>query len=187
MAANKKVILGFTGLIASGKGTAAEYLKSNYQASHYRFSTMLRDMAKRIYIPETRDNLVKLSEILRATFGEDVLAKTMAQDVKNDKNKVIVVEGIRRLADIAYLAKMPNFVLVEIFADPKIRHARLVKRGENTDDTSKTYEQFLADHQRSTELSILDVIKHAKEKIDNNDNLKNLHKQLDALLKKYVG
>ena len=187
MGKSEKVILGFTGLIASGKGTAAEYLKSQHHASHYRFSTMLRDIAKRIYVPETRDNLVKLSEILRATFGEDVLAKTMAQDVKNDKNKVIVVEGIRRLADIAYLTKMPNFVLVEIFADPKIRHARLVKRGENADDASKTYEQFLADHRRSTELSILDVIKHAKEKVDNNGSLKDLYKQLGALLKKYVG
>lgn len=186
MGANKKVILGFTGLLASGKGTAAEYLKTGHRASHYRFSTILRDIAKRIYTEETRDNMVKLSEGLRAAFGEDILAKTMAQDVKNDKNKIIVVEGIRRLADIEYLNKLPHFVLVEIFADPKIRYERLIKRGENADDTGKTYKQFLADHQRSTELSILDVIKHAKEKIDNNGSFSNLHKQLDALLKKYV-
>ena len=184
--ANKKVILGFTGLLASGKGTAAEYLKTAHQASHYRFSTILRDIAKRIYTKETRDNMIKLSECLRAAFGEDILAKTMAQDVKNDTNKIIVVEGIRRLADIEYLNKLPHFVLVEIFADPKIRYERLIKRGENADDTGKTYEQFLADHQRSTELSILDVTKRAEEHVDNNGNLNKLYKQLDKLVKKYT-
>ena len=181
----KKLILGFTGLLASGKGAAAKYLEEKHQAGAYRFSTMLRDLLNRLYLPQSRDLLVKMSESMRAAFGEDVLAQTMANDVANDAHQIIVVEGIRRLADIAYLSKLPNFVLVEIFADPKVRYARLIKRGENKDDNSKTYEQFLADHQRSTEVSILEVIKHATERTDNNGNLESLRKQLDELVKKY--
>lgn len=182
---DKKIILGFTGLLASGKGTAAKYLEEKYQASTYRFSTILRDILNRIYQEQTRDNLIKLSENLRGIFGENLLAKAIAQDVANNPNPVIIVEGIRRLADITYLQKMPNFILVEIFADPQIRYERLIKRGENIDDNTKTYEQFLADHQRSTELSIVEVIKQTSEKIDNNGNLTELQKQLDSLIKKY--
>lgn len=186
MRASQKIIFGFTGLLASGKGTAAKYLEEKHGAATFRFSTMLRDILNRIYVPQARDNMIRLSEFLRGAYGEDVMAKTIAEDVKKSQNKIIVVEGVRRLADIAYLSKLPHFVLVEIFADPKIRYARLIKRGENSDDNSKTYKQFLADHNRSTELSILDVIKQARERIDNNGDLADLHKQLDELVKKYA-
>lgn len=182
----KKVILGFTGLLASGKGTAAKYLEEKYGAATFRYSTMLRDILNRVYVPQTRDNMVRLSEFLRGAYGEDVMAKTIAEDIKQSESKIIMVEGVRRLADIAYLSKLPNFVLVEIFAKPKIRYERLIKRGENTDDNSKTYEQFLADHQRSTEVSILEVIKHATERVDNNGDFAALHKQLDDLVEKYA-
>lgn len=185
MTNNKKVILGFTGLMASGKGTVAKYLEQTYNASTYRFSTMLRDALNRFYLPHTRDNLIKISEIIRNTFGEDTMARTMANDAQNDTRSLIIIEGIRRPADIEYLSQLPNFVLVEIFADPKIRHERMVKRGENPDDTTKTFEQFMEDHKRTTEISILDVIPHATERVDNNGTMEALHKQLDALVTKY--
>ncbi len=179
-----KIILGFTGLLASGKGTAAKYLQEKYGASTFRFSTMLRDALDRFYLPQTRDNMIKISEIIRGTFGEDTMARTMSMDAEKSENKTIVVEGVRRPADIEYLKRLPNFVLVEIFADPKIRYERLIKRRENPDDATKTYEQFLADHQRSTELSILDVAAEAKIRLDNNGNLEQLHKQLDDIVSK---
>jgi dephospho-CoA kinase len=182
----KKVILGFSGALASGKGAASKYLEKKHGASVYRFSTMLRDILNRVYVEESRDNLIKLSEFLRSAYGEDTLAKTIAKDAENDPNPLIVVEGIRRVADIIHLQKLPNFVLIEIFADPKIRYERLIARQENVDDSTKTYEQFLADQQRSTELSILEVVKQARERVDNSGNLENLHQQLDTLVEKYT-
>ena len=180
-----KIIFGIAGLIASGKGTTAKYFEKKYHASIYRFSTMLRQILDRIYLEHSRDNMVKMSECLRQTFGEDVMAKTMAKDVANDPRQIIVIEGVRRLADIKYLSKLPGFMLVEIFVEPQTRYERLIKRGENSDDATKTYKQFLADHQRSTELSILKVTTQATEKIDNNGDLENLHQQIDGLVKKY--
>ncbi|MBI5023264.1 MAG: AAA family ATPase [Candidatus Magasanikbacteria bacterium] len=180
----QKTILGFTGLLASGKGTAAKYLEAEHGAAAFRFSTMLRDILNRVYVPQARDNMIRLSEFLRGAYGEDIMAKTMFKDIAKSTAQIVVIEGIRRLADIEQ--NTPNFVLVEIFADPKIRYERLIKRGENPDDNSKIYEQFLADHNRSTELSILEVIKHATESIDNNGDLTSLYKQLDELVKKYA-
>lgn len=181
-----KIIFGFTGLPVSGKGTAATYLKNKYGASVFGFSKMLRDLVDRLYIPQSRDNLIKISEVLRATFGEDIMARTMANDVEKDPAEIVVVEGIRRLADVEALLPLPDFILTEIFADPQVRYSRIVKRGENVDDKQKTYAEFLADHQRSTELSILEVIKLAKERINNNGSEADLHRQLDELVKKYV-
>lgn len=176
------IILGFSGLLASGKGTSAEYLKHKHNASTYRFSKILRDILDRVYVDQTRDNLIRVSEVMRDTFGEDLLAKAMAGDVQNDDSAVIVVDGIRRMADIEHLQKLPNFVLVEIFADPEIRYERLIKRSENSDDQTKTYEQFLADHERSTEKSILDVVKKATKRVNNNGSFEELYQQLDKLV-----
>lgn len=186
MQEKKKVILGFTGLIACGKGTSAEYLNDKYGATTYRFSTMLRDLLDRIYVSHTRDNMIKMSEFVRETYGEDIMAKTMAKDVENDKNSIIVVEGIRRQADIEYLSKNPDFVLVSIEVDPETRYSRLVKRGENEDDKTKTYEQFLEDHKRSTEMSIPPVMEKASEVVDNNESLEQLNDKLDKLMEKYT-
>lgn len=179
---NKKIILGFTGLLSSGKGAAAKYVEDKYAASTYRFSTMLRDLTGRMYLEQSRDNLIKMSEAIRTTFGEDIMAKVIAQDVTRDKNQIIIVEGIRRMADIAYLSDLPNFILVEIFADPKIRYERLLKRGENSDDATKTYEQFLADHKRSTEITIPEVAEHATEHINNNGTCADLREQIDNII-----
>lgn len=182
---NNRCILGFSGLLASGKGTSAAYIEKTYGASTYRFSTILRDLLNRVYIEHTRDNLIKISEIMRETFGEALLAQAMAKDVENDTHSIIVVDGIRRMADIEYLQKIPGFVLVEIVAKPETRYERLIARSENTDDQQKTYEEFLADHQRSTEISILEVTKHATEHIDNNGSLDDLYRQLDTLVATY--
>lgn len=179
---NDQTIIGLVGSMASGKGTATAYLKEKYGASSYRFSDMLGDMLDRLYLEHNRDNFVKLSEIIRHAFGEDIMAKTMARDVEKDSNKLIVVEGVRRLADIEYLNKMEGFILVEIFADLKTRYERLTKRTEKADDQTKTFAEFKADHQRSTELSITEVARRAQKKIDNNGTVKDLYRQLDVLV-----
>lgn len=181
-----KVIFGFTGLPACGKGTAAKYFEEKYGARTFRFSTMLRDLLDRIYLPQTRDNMIKMSEIIRGTFGEDTMARVIAKDAEQATTDIIVVEGIRRMADIEHLSKLPNFVLVEIFADIEKRLERIRARRENPDDATKTMEQFKADHQRSTELTILDVIKVATEHLDNNGTVEELHKNLENLCLKYA-
>jgi dephospho-CoA kinase len=50
----KKIIFGFTGLMASGKGAAALYLQNRHSARTFRFSTILRDLLKRLDLPEIR-------------------------------------------------------------------------------------------------------------------------------------
>lgn len=180
-----KIIFGFVGQIASGKGTACAYLKDAHRASTHRFSTVLRDIATRLYIPHSRENLQNVSSAIREYFGEESLSKVMVEDVKNDQNHLVGVDGVRRPGDVEFLSKIPGFVLVQISADMEKRYERIVKRGENSDDTSKTFEQFKLDHQKEAELQIADIAKQATEQIDNNGTLEDLHKQLDALVKKY--
>lgn len=180
------IILGFTGPMASGKGAAALYLQNRHHAKTFRFSTILRDLLKRLDLPETREHIVAMSETVRRTFGEDILAKAMAHDAATADRSLIVIEGIRRADDIKYLKQLPNFVLVAIDADMRTRYERIIKRRENPDDQSKTWEQFTADHERPTEITIAPVMAEAKERIDNNGTSEDLERQLDALVHAYM-
>ena len=177
-----KLILGFVGEMASGKGTAVSYIKEKYGAATYSFSTMLRDMLDRLYLPHTRDNMIDLSVWVRGHFGEDTMARTMANDIEKDPHEIIAVEGIRRPADIEHLKKLPGFHVVEIVADEHTRYDRLVKRAQNPGDAAKTLEEFQADSQKPTEISIREVAREATERVDNNGTVEELQKQLDVLV-----
>jgi len=180
-----KIILGFVGDLSSGKGTASNYLKDKYSANSYRFSTMLRDVAKRVYIETTRDNLQKLSTVLRENFGQDLLSKVMAEDVKNDPGQIVVVDGIRRESDITFLKIIEGFHLIYITADPKLRWERLCKRNENTGDSEKTYEEFLKDETAEADLPIKRLGQTAEVTLRNDGTVEEFKKELDKLVEKY--
>lgn len=181
---SQKIILGLCGEIASGKGTVVKYLEDKYGATSRRFSTPLRDVLKRLYLEIMRENMQNVSSALRETFGQNLLAKVITEDVKNARNKIIIVDGVRRPADIEYLTKLPGFKLVYITADTKIRYERIIKRGENEDDLNKTFEQFVKDNQAEAELLIHEIGKTADIKIDNNGSFEELYAQIDKIIEK---
>ena len=179
-----KKILGLAGEISSGKGTTAKYICEKHSGSTYRFSTMLRDLLGRVYLPESRENMQKMSTIMRENFFDDILSSVIAKDVEKDQHQIIAIDGVRRLADISYLKKIPGFRLVYIEADMEKRYERIVGRGENTDDTTKTFEEFKKDHEREAERQIKDLKNHAEYVIDNNGSLEELYRQIDEIIKK---
>ncbi len=177
-----KIILGLVGQLASGKDSAKKYLIENYGASGHRFSSMLRDVLNRLYIPVSRHNLQDLSLILRQKFGEDALARVIAEEVKEDTREIVIVDGVRRLEDIAYLKSIPGFHLLSLEVKPEIRYERMVKRNENAGDAEKSYDDFLADGAREAELEIPKVMESADYHVDNNGSIADLKKQLDKII-----
>lgn len=178
-----KLILGIAGEMGSGKGTVAKHVVAEYGASTRRFSTILRDLLDRVYVEQTRENIANISTALRKTFGEDLLAKAMYHDTQNDASEIVVVDGVRRLADIAYLRELPQFKLIYVEADMRIRYERIIKRGENADDLTKTFEEFQKDHELETELQIRDLKNYANYVMDNDGTYIDLYKQLDEIIK----
>lgn len=178
-----KIVIGLVGQIASGKGTIANYYKEKHDASTHRFSTMLRDVLNRLYLEKNRENMQFISTILRQGFGEDLMAKVIAKDVENDPSGIVVVDGVRRFADISYLKKIDGFVLVAITAAPELRHQRLVGRAENPGDKEKTFDQFIADQNNEADAEVPEVMKEADIMIDNNGDINQLIEQLEIIIK----
>jgi dephospho-CoA kinase len=179
-----KVILGLVGSLASGKETTKKYLAEKYNAKDCKFSSILRDVLSRTVIPVSRENLQKVSTVLRANFGEDLLAKAIANDASKLDADVVVIDGVRRPTDIEHLIKLPNFFLIKIDAEPHLRYERMLKRNENEGDDKKTFEQFMKDHEAEADNLIPVVMESAKYSIDNSGDFENLYKQIDKIIKK---
>ena len=178
-----KKILGLTGPIASGKGTIKKYIEEKYGGKDCRFSTALRDILMRIGEETSRTNMQKISTILRQNFGQNILSKIIAKDVKNIDSNIVVIDGIRRLTDIEYLKDLNGFILISIQANTKIRYERMKIRNENKGDNEKSYEEFLKDHESDSDSDVPIVMSHATKTIDNNADFQSLYKQIDKLLK----
>ncbi len=180
----EKIILGLISEMAGGKETVKKYLEKNYQAKSCRFSSIMRDIIDRLYLEKSRDNIQKLSTALRQIYGEDILALSIKREVENINAKIVVVDGVRREADIKYLKELNNFYLITIEADSKIRYERLKNRNENPGDSEKSYDDFLADHEKEADKQIPSVMKNANYTIDNNSDLKKLYNQIDKIIEK---
>ena len=179
-----KIVLGLAGEIASGKGTVGDYIEKTHNSSSYVFSKVLRDVLNRLYQDINRENMQKLSTVLRENFHSDILSEVIYNDVKRDENKVITIDGVRRLADIEYLKKIEGFKLVYIEVDIKKRHERIIKRDQNSDDQGKTFEEFKADNKREAEVQIKGLKDHADIVIDNDGSFEDLYKQVDEIIAK---
>ncbi len=178
-----KLIFGLVGQMASGKDTVKLYLEKNYQAKSCRFSEILRNILDILGLENSRSNLQDLSTNLRKLYGEDILAKTIVNQVGKIEASIVVIDGVRRMADIKYLNDLDNFFLISLEAELKIRYQRLIKRAENENDDKKTYQQFIEDHQKEAELQIEGVMKKANYHLDNNNNFASLYNQIDKIIK----
>ncbi|PIY96914.1 MAG: hypothetical protein COY66_01960 [Candidatus Kerfeldbacteria bacterium CG_4_10_14_0_8_um_filter_42_10] len=177
-----KLILGFIGPIASGKGTACRYFSEKYQADSFRFSSILRDILDRLYLPQSRENMQELSLLLRENFSQDILSKAIAEDANKAAGELVVIDGIRRESDIKHLRHTPGFKLIGLAVDVRRRYERLVQRHENSDDQNKTWEEFQKDQEAEAERQIPEMIRKADVVIDNNGTLEEFYKNLDRLV-----
>jgi dephospho-CoA kinase len=175
-------IIGLVGRQGSGKGTAAKILAEKYGAELFRFSAILGDMLNRIAVEKTRDNMIKLSECLRNAFGEDVLAYAIEKDAVDSTADIVVIDGIRRIEDIAALEPLPNFRLIEVSAPAKTRYDRMTHRGEKSGENNMTWEEFAEQEQAPTELSIPSVAARAWKAIDNAETEKELEAKIDVMM-----
>lgn len=179
-----KIILGLTGQMGAGKTTIAEWLIKEKGAQSVRFSGMLRDVADRLYIEQTRENLQLLSTTLRKTFDEELFARVMKHQVEEMDAPIVIVDGVRRPGDVSHLKDLENFYLIGVTADEAVRFERISARSENSDDQGKTREQFRQEQQQESEQEIVGLVETADHAISNNGTREELIRQVEALLDK---
>lgn len=178
-----KIIIGLAGKIACGKGTVGDYLSRKHGAVKYGFSDALRKTLPIYDLSLTRENLQTLSKILRKNFSEDILAKAMVKKSQESKAQTIVVDGVRRLTDIANFQLLDNFHLIYIKASQKNRYDRYVKRSEAPGDDVMTFDEFKERDSAESEQQIESLENHSHFKVENNNSMSELYRKVDEILK----
>jgi len=157
------IIIGISGEPGAGKDTVKEYLVERYGAESLGFSLVLKDILNRLSLELCRANYAALAEALRSSFGENILATVLAGDVAKMSAAVVVIDGIRKFGELDELRKLPNFHFIFVETDLKVRYERIKNRGTKTDDTSKTFEEFVRDHEHAAdrEVRTLDLFQNS--------------------------
>lgn len=176
------MIIGLVGPKLSGKGTIGKHLQEKYNAEMFTMSSIIGDIAKRLYLPNTRANLIAIVSGLRSTLGEDILAQVLKQDIERSQSKLIVIDGIRMPREVDLFSALPNFNLIFVDAPIEQRYERATKRGEKIEETTMTFEQFQAEEQAATETHIQSLRQQAKQVIHNDKSVDELHRAVDKLV-----
>lgn len=180
------MIIGLTGKNASGKGEAANYLKTRGFA-YYSLSDELREEAAKRNLGNSRETLINLGNELREKFGPEYLAKKINERIKSnkDKNADFVVDSIRSPFESKELLKNRDFLLIGIDAPIELRFERLLERGRAGD--SKTLQEFKRhEEQENTKnknaQQLDETFKLAGKIIKNDGSPEEMHKRINELL-----
>lgn len=180
-----KIIIGLIGEKGSGKGTVAEYLKEKYGAVHYGTSKILRRTLEDLHLPVTRDNLIKLALVLKEGYGPSVIIDSLIQDMEKNGSNIIIADGIRMHGDVEPFRKKygKDFHLVYVTADLQLRYERTKLRKEKEGEADATFEQFMEEEGKLTEISIHEIGRQADFKFNNSGTADELKGQVDEMLK----
>jgi dephospho-CoA kinase len=179
------VIIGLTGSYCSGKDTVAEYIVKNSGFYHFSLSDEIRILMKEKNIEPTRENLIVFGTRLRQEEGNDVLAKSVIS--KFEANKNYCITSIRHTQEVIRLKTVKKFVLINVDAPQAIRFSRMQDRKRQGDPT--TLERFIELEQKECQSSgsgqqVALCSKMADITfVNDTDNIKQLHNQIDNLLK----
>jgi dephospho-CoA kinase len=178
------MILGITGTLGAGKGTIVEYLKSK-GFKHYSVRQFITEEIERRGMPVNRDSMVAVANDLRAKYGAGYCAEQLYERARKE-NGNCVIESIRTSGEADALKKKGKFYLFAVDADPKMRYARITKRGTSTDNIS--FEVFIENEKREmtskdpNKQNISKVIEMADFIFENNGTIEELNEKVEKVL-----
>jgi dCMP deaminase len=179
------MILGVSGLNASGKGEVVAFLTQRSFYAH-SLSDVIRGVLKERGLPETRERMIETGRELRTKEGAAVLAQRLVAQLLPDRNYVI--DSIRHPAEVEALRGAgQRFRLIWVDADEAIRFARMRARArpgdpETLDELRRLEGRELGSADFAAQ-QLLAVRELADDTLRNDGSLAELHEQLGRLLR----
>jgi len=170
--AKRLVIICLTGMPGAGKSTVASSLKEK----GFLVITMgdvIREEAIRLNLDLNDTNLGRLMVQLREEFGPGAVAELVVKKIdstimsnRNGSNTVLIVDGIRSIAEVTVLNRVGQVRLLAIHASSRVRFIHLKERRRT--DAPLAQSDFMERERRELDVGISEVIALADEVISNN-------------------
>jgi dephospho-CoA kinase len=179
---NEKIVIGLVGETGGGKDTVAHYLDRRYNVDLLRFSRPLKKALDLFFEKSSKEDQAWLYSVFKERFGEGVLHKGIARYI-SQHDGIMCVNGMRMMMDLEFVRSFDRNYIIYITADQKLRHQRIVSRGEKSDD-DQTFEDFQKfESTTETEKAIPLIGKQADFVVRNDGTMDDLLWQVDDVMK----
>ena len=161
-----KLIVCLTGMPGAGKSTIAEALKSK-GFEKITMGDAVRAEAARRKLEPTGENLGKLMLELREKNGYGAVAELIKDQIANSKSNVIIIDGVRSIAEVEVLKKFGTVKILAIHASAQTRFGFLSGRARS--DAPIDRKDFAKRDSREMGIGMSESIALADETISNNN------------------
>ena len=165
------LIVALSGMPGAGKTTVARYL-SQKGIPLLIMGDVVREVAETDGLEPTSDNLARLMLRLRKKSGPEAIAHLIVDKIKLMKKKdkklsVVIVDGIRSMAEVQVLRLIGTVKLLAIHGSTLTRYTHVKERRRS--DVPSTIDEFDKRDKIEMEVGISNAIALADESISNND------------------
>ena len=180
-----ELALGLVSPVCAGKSSLSEFLIDKHGFFHTSFSGVIKEEIERRRQEVNRDSLQAVGGELREKFGPEILAKRVWERVIASGKGRAIIDGLRSVEEARFLKEKPNFYLISVLADPRIRYQRMIERGRRGESLS--WEEFLEMEERDKTAEGRDIegcLKMADFKIKNNGTIEEFQEKVEKILER---
>jgi dephospho-CoA kinase len=141
---------------------------------------VVREETKKRGLSPTPENIGKVMLSIRQEDGPAVVAKRLIPKIVSSGAPLVVVEGVRSMAEVEELRRNQKVVIVAVHASPKTRYERLATRARS--DDPKSWQEFAERDARELGVGIGNVIALAQEMLVNEKSFEDMNALLDSVL-----
>ncbi len=142
---------------------------------------VIREYARQLGLDPSPETMGHLAEDIRKE-GPDAVARRCIKLLKKAPQELVVVDGIRSLAEVDAFKEGFDATLVAIHASPLSRFKRLTRRGRS--DDPKTWEEFKERDRRELGFGMGDAIAQADYMIVNDDGIESLGPAFEVIVRR---
>ena len=179
----RQKIIAVVGMPGSGKAIVSK-VASSRGIPVLVCGDVVREETKKKGLAPTHENTGKVMLAIRQEDGPAVVAKRLIPKISISAAPLLVVEGVRSMAEVEALRRDHTVVIVAVHSAPRTRYERLVARGRS--DDPKSWEEFVDRDARELGVGIGDVIALAQEMLINETSFEDLSAASEAVLSRVI-
>ncbi|MCW3129739.1 MAG: AAA family ATPase [Methanophagales archaeon] len=184
------LVFAFVGAPAAGKTEAASVARE-MGIPVITMGEVIRAELKKRGLPLSDENAGRVANELRAREGMDAIAKRCIPLIKaqkksagKDQKGIVVVDGVRGIAEVETFKKEfgNDFVLVRIDAPLSLRYERIKTRGRGDDLDLLSLDEFKNREEREIGWGMEEAMKKADKVVKNTTSLEEFREQIKGIL-----
>jgi hypothetical protein len=156
---SQKLVVAMAGYTKSGKTRLAHVLGMYTQWDVVELSDGIRGWLPDSHGRASASEILSTINDLRRQHGDDILARTAAPKIAAAQSPVVILAGLRGLADYAYLRQeFPRLQVIFVHVTTSLRHQYM---RDDPDSLAKTDQDFLAVDMQAAAENITEVARLA--------------------------